>query len=281
MTYLELTTDILAISRQGKEYNKTLMLYSINQAISNIYSRRSMLRTVRLYATGMQPTLYYKQLHCLGGGHIILPLNGRCYSMRISGEGIYEIIDGTKVTKIEFNTGPESQLIRGFIQTGGQILFYGHASFMIFDFSVYSESFTTMLKDIPDGMKNRSFDIRGMYSDFLAFHSPPTDGQGNLIEGAILIDGAIQVPSTYRGEIELTFRTRPPVVQGLDDDELIKIPAEYLHLLALLSAYYYRLDEDEKTAILFKEEFESLFALLDTKAYTTMDLNYKVENGWA
>jgi hypothetical protein len=201
--------------------------------------------------------------------------------MRISGEGIYEITDGTKVTKIEFNTGPESQLIRGFIQKGGQILFYGHASFMIFDFSVYSESFTTTLKEIPDGMKNRSFDIRGMYSDFLAFHSPPTDGQGNLIEGAILIDGTIQVPSTYRGEIELTFCTRPPVVLGEKDDEIIDIPAEYLHLLALLSAYYYRLDEDELTAIRFKEEYESLFALLDTKSYATMDINYKVENGWA
>lgn len=281
MTYLELITDILAVSRQGEDYDKPLMLYSINQAISNIYSRRYMLNTVRLYANGMQPTLYYKQLHCVGGGHIILPLNGSCYSMRISGEGVYEITDGAKVTKIEFNTGPESKLIRGFIREGGQILFYGHVSFMIFDFSVYAKTFTTMLRDIPDGMKNRSFDIRGMYSDFFAFHTPPTDGQGNIIEGATLIDGKIILPATYRGEVELTYRIRPPVVLGKKDDELIEIPAEYTHLLALLSAYYYLLVKDAETALIIKAEYESLVALLDGKSYTSMDMQYKVVNGWA
>jgi hypothetical protein len=281
MTYKELTTDILAISRQQDVSSKSLILYSINQAISDIYSRRSILRTVRLFATGLQPTLYYKQLHCVGGSHITLPLNGRCYSMRISGEGLYEITDGAKVTRIEFDTGPESRLVRGFIQTGGQIVFYGHASFMIFDFSVYSESFSTMMKDIPDGIKRVVFDIRSLYSDFLAFHCPPKDGHGNIIEGARLFDGCLQVPSDYRGEIELTYRIRPPIVTGQNDDDLIDIPLEYHHLLALLSAYYYRIDEDEKTAILLKEEYERLFNLLDRESYEAMDVGYSVANRWA
>ena len=281
MTYIDILNEILALSRQGMEFKKPLMIYSINQAISNIYSRRNVLRTVRLYATGLVPSLYHKQLHCKGGGHIILPLKGRCYSMRISGEGVYEITDGTKITKIEFNTGPESQLIRGFIHDGGQILFYGHASFMIFDFSVYEESFGNMLKDIPDGMKNVNFNVRILYSDFLAFHTPPTDGQGNVIKGAKLFDGTLQVPATYRGEIELTYRTRPPVVYGGSEEEIIEMPPEYYHLVALLAAYYYRLDEDEATALHFKEEYESLFALMESQTYETMDNEYKVENGWA
>lgn len=281
MTYTDILSEILALSRQGEEYKKPLMIYSINQAISNIYSRRNVLRTVRLYATGLVPTLYRKQIHCKGGGHIILPLKGKSYSMRISGEGVYEITDGTKITKIEFNTGPESQLIRGFIQKGGQILFYGHASFMIFDFSVYGESFGNMLKDIPDGMKNVNFDIRGLYSDFLSFHIPPTDGQGNIIKGARMFDGTLQLPATYRGEIELTFRTRPPVVIGNDEKEIIDIPPEYSHLVSLLAAYYYRLDEDEITALHFKAEYENLLALMERQTYETMDNEYKVENGWA
>lgn len=281
MTYIDILNEILALSRQDMEFKKPLMIYSINQAISNIYSRRNVLRTVRLYATGLVPSLYYKQLYCKGGGHIILPLKGRCYSMRISGEGVYEITDGTKITKIEFNTGPESQLIRGFIQKGGQILFYGHASFIIFDFSVYEESFGNMLKDIPDGMKNVNFDIRGLYNDFLSFYTPPTDGQGNIIKGARMFDGTLQVPTDYRGEIELTYRTRPPTVRGDDDEEVIEMPSEYYHLVALLAAYYYRLDEDEATALHFKEEYENLLALMDRQTYETMDNEYKVENGWA
>ena len=59
------------------------------------------------------------------------------------------------------------------------------------------------------------------------------------------------------------------------------MPPEYYHLVALLAAYYYRLDEDEATALHFKEEYERLFALMESQTYETMDNEYKVENGWA
>ena len=96
-----------------------------------------------------------------------------------------------------------------------------------------------------------------------------------------MFDGMLQVPADYRGEIELTYRTRPPVVRGDDDEEIIEMPSEYYHLVALLAAYHYRLDEDEATALHFKEEYENLFKLMESQTYETMDNEYKVENGWA
>ena len=98
MTYQELTRDVLSLCRKSAVGSKRLMAGSANRALRDLYSRRRILRTVRLYAAGLTPALYYKQLYCQSGNTIRVPLQGKAYSMRLLGEGIYRIVDGGKTT---------------------------------------------------------------------------------------------------------------------------------------------------------------------------------------
>ena len=285
MTYDELSNEVLTLLGEG-EVAKPLMVCSINHALRDIHTRKSIIRTVMLYASGLMPTYYRKQLYCQGGSEIIIPLVGKAYSMRISGEGMYKITDGGKTTIIEFKTGTESRVVRGFIERGGELKLYGYASFMVFDLSIYGEVFSTRLEDLPDGGAYVSFDIRGLHDDFLSFVSPARDGYGKEIEGCYLSDGRLYVPKDYRGEIQLDYRIAPTAVQGIEGSgetpsEEIIIPGEYQQPLILLSAYYYVFPKNAPLAERLMLQYERMMEMLDGRCYDKIDVSYDLKVRWA
>lgn len=256
-----------------------IVLYATRRALRRLYSRREIIRTIRLCATGQQPAVYYKDIHCANGTTITLPLKGRAYSMRIYGEGIYQINDGTSQKIVHFNTGMEAQLVRGFIRNGGTIVFHGGTAFMVLDFSLYNEIYSTMGDFSPYCDSRVKFDIREIFGDFMSFIRPPTDGYGNVIEGALLYDGKLDIPSTFRGEVLLTYRTLPPTVTE-DMDAVIAIPEEYSHLIPILAASYVWMEVDSEVASYYKRLFDDMLEESSANSYRQMDYTYGKGNGW-
>lgn len=300
MTYQELTRDVLSLCRKSAVGSKRLMAGSANRALRDLYSRRKILRTVRLYAAGLTPALYYKQLYCQSGNTIRVPLQGKAYSMRLLGEGIYRIVDGGKTSITQFNTAGEAKLVRGRIESGGDIYFYGESSFLVFDMSVFTETLSGMLDNLPEGGQNQIFDIRALFGDFYSFLGPARDGDGRNIKGCRLYDGKLELPLDFRGEVNLTYRVLPPeVVIAYDEFDVLEaeegeefekedlsaieidIPGEYCHLVALLTAYYYLYDEKPIMAEALRAEYERMMSELERRGYEEIDSAYHLEIGWA
>jgi hypothetical protein len=307
MTYKELTRDVISLCRDMEIKSRRLMVNSVNSALREIYARRRIIRKVKLYAFGLTPSLYRKQIFCKGGSSVRIPLSGAAYSMRLCGEGIYRIEDGDKTEIVQFNTDGGIKLVRGLIKNGGSIYFYGNASFMVFDMSVYDDLVSNLLTDLPETRQNQIFDIRRSHGDFLSFIEPPRDIDGRIIPGYRLYDGKLEIPISYRGEINLSYRALPPKVVITTDEYIeaeerekaesegkpyippeedldlieVDIPEEYTHALALLSAYYYKVAENSATAQGFKADYERVLKGLDECGYEELDSSYHLEIGWA
>ena len=293
MTYKDLYSDVISLRQEDSVRSHSRMVSSLNRALRDLFSRRRILKTVRLYARGLTPSLYYKQINFISGDHIIVPLQGMAYSMRLFGEGNYMIRDGEKTNVVQFDTGGETRLVQGMIKTGGELHFYGHTSFMVFDMSVFSEIFSASAMKIPEGGQSQVFDIRALQGDFASFVGMAKDGSGRDIKGCRLYDGRVDLPSDFRGEVFLTYRSLPDTVVVKTEGELreeeidlrdnteINIPREYEHPVALLVAYYYTLKEDSALALHFKEEYERLMGHLEAGAYQEIDPTYHLESGWA
>ena len=307
MTYKDLTRDVISLCRQSEIGSRRLMVNSVNRALRDLYTRRRIIGKMKLYAFGLTPSLYRKQIYVKGGSSVKLPLVGKAYSMRLCGEGVYRIEDGTKTEIVQFNTDGETKQVRGLINSGGSIYFYGNASFLVFDMAVYSEIFSNLLTSLPEGGQSQIFNIRLAKSDFLSFVGPPTDGDGRIISGYRLYDGRLELPASYRGEVNLSYLALPPTVV-IENDEfteaeqrqaaeekgesyqppeedldliLVDIPEEYTHAVALLAAYYYLNGENPTLAESFKAEYERTLTALSKCGYGELDSSYHLEIGWA
>ena len=268
----------------GADIDKNLLISSANRALRELYNHRTITKTVKFSARGLVPTIYYDEIVCKNGNPISLSAVGKCYSFRLCGKGYYSINDGSETIVKQFDTGPESELVRGFITFGGTIKFWGSFSFSIYDFSVYDERLSPDITDIPDCVSTTEYDIRKIYGDFMAFVSPATDKNGKVIDGCTLHDGRLKISSRYRGEIHLTYRRLPQTIVSANPgstEKDIDIPSEYLYLFPLLVASYVWLDNDEKKANYYKSRYDECLKLIDSSYYDELDTAYIDTNGWA
>lgn len=280
MTLTELQNEVIALGFDGEIGSENIFITAVNRALRDIYLQRNILRTVTIYAAGRTPSYYRKEINVKGGGGITLPLNGKAYSMRLCGMGNYRVLDGEDEELYQFDTGYESRLVQGFVTFGGSIRFYGTVSFSIYDFSVYDEIYSIRAKDVPDGSAIKSFDLRSLYSDFLSFVGPATDASGNIIESCKLIDGHVEIPSSFKGELRISYRRLPETVTaGYEED--IDIPREYDKLLPLLVSFYVWLDVDASKANRYMDQYKELLEVMTRGSYDKIDFNYINTNGWA
>ena len=280
MTLDELMLEVSSLSFGLAEKSDVLLLASANRALRDIYNRRTITKSVRLYTHGQRPILYRKRVDFPGGAKKSLPLYGKAFSMRLCGKGFYRILDGASQIVETFETGNESLLLRGFITKGGEIELWGSFSFTVYDFSLYEEIYSQQVKDIPMGDETVTLDIRRIYGDFMSFISPPTDSDGNEIEGARLVDGKILLNRDYTGEILLTYRRLPnPIVGNSSAD--IDLPDELIHLLPPLTVSYCLLHADFDKSVYYKEMYEEMMSQINSLTYEKINTHYKDVNGWA
>ena len=280
MTFEELKLEVSSLSFGLIEESGNLLLSSANLALRDIYNRRTITKSVRLYTHGQRPIYYRKRVDFPKGVKKSLPLFGKAFSLRLCGNGFYRILDGTSQIVETFDTGDESLLLRGFITKGGSIEFWGSFSFTVYDFSLYEEIYSREVKDIPMGDETVVLDIRKIYSDFMSFISAPTDASGNEIKGARLIDGKILLDRSYGGEIILTYRRLPAEITA-DVKTTIDLPEELCHLLPLLTLSYCLLDSDFDKAMYYKERYEELMSRCISLGYEKLDTQYRDVTGWA
>ena len=279
MTLDQLKAEVVSLGFDTTTNIDSHIVAAANRALRHLYNQRSITRTARLFARGPAIAYYAKEAHSSNGKEFTLPAPGIAYSMRVCGSGYYCVVDGTTNEVSRFETGPESQLIRGFLTWGGNIRFWGGLSFSVYDYTVYSEIFSPYQKDIPSGGRTVAFDLREIYGDFFSFLSPAIDTLGEPIPNCLLHDGRIEVDSKYRGEIIITYRRLPTPIE--EKTEIIDIPEEYTHLFPLLVASYVWLDTDSSKAKYYKERYDEMIGLVKSESYQSIDTGYQIKDGWA
>ena len=286
MTFEEFSKVFHGIGNGDHLVDNETLTYILNGALRELYARMPITKTVNFNLRGHKPCTYYKEIICKSDQSITIPIQGMAYSFRVMGKGNYIVKDSVTTDAYQFDTGKESQLVRGFMNDAGTIRFWGGFTFVIYDLSIYDEIYSPEVESIPDGSPITVLNIREMYGDFLAFTSPPTDRFGKEIEGCRLYDGRFEISSDYSGEVYLTYRRLPKLITYVEDNddvtlaENIDVSEEYLQPLLYLTWYHLWYNMDDMRSKIYKERFESLAKdILDGKR--TVDTEYINENGWA
>ena len=256
------------------------MLNACNRALRFFYNNVKITKTARLVAHGVRPVTHYKMISCKGGDEITLPVNGVAYSMRVHGTGRILVSDSTSSNVERFDSPIESKVIKGFLPLGGTITLWSSFSFTVYDFSVYDRLFSEKKEDIPDYGPTVVMDLREILTDFMSFISPPIDRDGVPLENCRMQNGRLEIDSAYKGEIMLTYRRMPAEIGG-EEDDIIDVPDEYLHIFPLLVAHYFLLRIDDTMAKYYKSLYDKSMELVAKDSYSEMDYRYPVRNGWA
>ena len=286
MTFEEFITELHGIGNGDVISSNATLTHALNGALRELYSRMPITKTVRFSLRGHNPCAYYKEIICKSNQSITIPVNGMAYSFRVMGQGNYIVKDSIATIAYQFDTGNESQLMRGYMNDAGTIRFWGGFTFVIYDLSIYDEIYSPEVEAFPDGSPITILDMRELYGDFLAFISPPTDRFGKTLECCRLHDGRIEIDSSFSGEIHLTYRRLPKLItylsetEGITLAETVDVSDEYLQLLLYLTWYHYWYNQDDVRAKIYKDRFESMVKDI-TDSQRIVDNIYVNENGWA
>ena len=262
------------------------MISTINLALREFYLSHAVTKTASFNVSDRRPAVSYKNMICRSGETLIIPISGIAYSMRVSGKGDYVLQYGNKTEALQFDTGNEIKVIKGFFSGNGTVRFFSDFSFIVHDLSIYDQLFGREVSSIPDGSPITEIDLREAYPDFLALIAPLTDSQGRIIEDCRVQDGRITLSSSFCGEVFITYRRLPNTINyyydidEINESDTVDISEEYAIPLILLIWYCYWYHTDETKAKIYKERYDAVMADLASARFS-LDRKYIIEDGWS
>ena len=277
MTYNELRAEILALGFEGETENEERLLFAAQRALNLIFTERPLYKTLEIYQNPKFPSTSIPNFVHKGNEARIFPTSSRAYSLMTHGKGTLKIRDAKGEEIIDFEGDTE---LRGFLHGDGEMEFIGDFIYTVTDFSLYDDLYGDEITDIPSPKNMTEYDLKRHAPDYLSAISAPKAKDERIIRKAS-VDGAVmKIPSSYVGYICLDYKSRAPRLSG-DGEEEVCFPEGCEHLIPLLSAAYFWLDDDSEKA----EYYMSLYreALVSVKLYTRSqsDNTYTVTNGWA
>ncbi len=279
MTLNDLREELSVLGFEREIDTDLSLVTAIRRALSTIYTERAVYNSISIEHQPIMPTLVCKNFVHNPNESEVFSINGAAYSFTISGKGGYKIQQGAVLTEHFFDS--LSALQRGFISSKATITFFGALSFKVFNLAIFSENeFDDENKLFAYG-EPFEYKLSKLKNDFHSFTSLPTDKNGNEINGVLLSGDSLFIPWEYRGKINLTYKVTPPRLSIDDPDSELFVPKEIEHLIPLLAASYYWLDDSpDKAEYYYKIYRESMTAI---KRHDTRRLGggYKNVTGWA
>ncbi len=279
MTLRELQTEVSALGFDSTVECDAPFLAAANRALRLIYDERCVSGEVRILAV-CPPVLKHIDSYVHMSGTIdALPISGRAYSMYVTGAG--QITVTTDVCTHTRSFDGKEILIKGFINGVGTMTFSG-GGFTVTSLNVYGEIFGTDMEDIPDSSELHFYDVRDRVDNFVSFLSPARNSEGKIIKNATLSDGKLIIHGEYNGEIHLTYRRSPERISDALDRE-IDVPRELMAHLAILTAAFLWLDDDEEKARYYMELYREFTEKRAIPRELTVSKagEYVNANGWA
>ena len=278
MKYSDLCTEVAALGFETEVEADGALLHAAERAMRMIYTERPVYGVTEIYKPPVTPTQKISDLFHRGGTVDTLPFDARSFTFRASGTGECRITDGAGERTLSFSG--DGVLVRGFVYGEGRMELLGEYSYAIYGLAFYDTLFGPSEEDIPTPDELVEYDAKRYTGPILSFTSPPKDGYGNPIEGALAFAGRIRIPNTYTGRVRLEYKKAPPKIDTNPDTELM-LPDGCEHLLPLLTAAYVWLDDDSDKAQYYMALYREAMTAVKLYDRTMADTGYRSVNGWA
>ena len=200
---------------------------------------------------------------------ISVPTSARAYSFYVSGNAKVRISQKSGEILREFNS--QNAKVRGFIDEGANIEFFGDFRYTVYDLATFDTIDSDREEDIPFYESNAVYDLSKRVSDFHSAIELPEDRNGKKIENSSVCNTILVLPYLYSGQINLKYRASAPIVSPDESESEIDIPKEIEHLVPLLAAAYVWLDDDSDKAQYYMSLYREQMAAV--KLYSTHCLN--------
>ena len=277
MTLNEIRDDVAALGFESEVTLDGAFAAAVRRALSTLYTERGSHAQLRLYQNMPKPSVYVERLEHSGGSTERIGLPCKSYAFEVFGSGRYTIADADGV-RTDFFEGTRN-LISGRCATDAEIIFEGEFRYTVCHLSGYPEIFTN--DAIPLFSTVQEYDLYELADGILSLFGTPKDGMGNDIKGASICSGILKVPYAYVGEINVTYRKKPPLVYTDTPDAELGIDPECSHLVALLTAAYIWLDDDPDKAQYYMSLYRDGMAAVKMYGGGCADSDYKDVTGWA
>ena len=280
MTLAELKRETLALGFETEFLDANTFIPAVNRSLRNIYNDLSITDTVKLYAEPIVPLTIVDKIRHFGKSTETYPLIGRAWSFEVSGVGSFIIRDGALTRTVNFNTTGE--VLRGFLEVGGDITFTGDYSYTVLCLATFEEVTSGEVCDIPAVSKYREFDLRRLRPDFLSFSSYPRNSEGVEITEARMSNGILSLPLSFEGALSVEYKRSPRLVDLDTEDECeLDLTHGAEALLPLLVASYVWLSDDAERAQHYRILYDSGIRTLLSDLRLEITAEYVKSNGWA
>ena len=277
MTLNEIRDDVAALGFESEIALDGAFAAAVRRALSTLYTERGSHAQLRLYQNMPKPAVYVEQLEHSGGGTENIGLPCQSYAFEVFGSGRYTIVDADGV-RTDFFEGTRN-LISGRCAADAEIIFEGEFRYTVRHLSGFREIFSD--GSIPLYSTVQEYDLYAFSDDILSVFGTAKDSAGRDIAGASICSGILKLPYSYVGEMNVTYRKRPPLVYTDTPDAELGIDPECSHLVALLTAAYIWLDDDPDKAQYYMSLYRDGMAAVKMYGGGCADSGYKDVTGWA
>lgn len=246
MTLNDLKYELSALGFEREIAIDKALVISVRRAISTIYTERGVYDSFAIEHRPAIPTLISSSFTHLPTKTEIFNLKGRAVSFSVSGSGFFSIEENGVRTEHEFSSA--LYLWRFFISGEATITFFGDYSYEVINLSVFENIRSDSKEELFAYGEPFEYDMYSLRGDFHSFVSLPTDEYGREISGAVLRSGTMIIPWGYRGRINVVYKAAAPEISEDAPTKEIPIPKEIEHLVPLLSAAYYWIDDAPEKA---------------------------------
>lgn len=271
-------TDVLHLGFESYIENEEALVYAANRALSLIYIDRPVSDVAKITFSGPRVTMTEEFIEHGSGETVSVPIKGKCFSFRSTGNGVCVIKDQRGSTTVPLVM--PGQLTKQFIYGDATLTFSGDYYFTVSNLAVFADTLSNNQSDIPEYNPYVEIPPEDYCQGFRAFASAPVDAGGNTVESIKLEDGRLRAPFDYRGEVYLTYYRAPTPITGYDYEARIDVSDECAPLLPMLTASFLWLDDDAGKAQYYMSLYRDLAANIKRYSTRKIDTAYGV-NGWA
>lgn len=275
MTLNDIKREICSLGFERQIASDDTLLFAVRRALMCAYTERGVYGTVSLHQHLCRPDFV-----CLDLLYSDTPLSysfdkGAYYAV-VSGEGQMVVEDGSGTEVIPFSS-PEARMT-GVRHTPFTVTFRGDYCYTVSTLLHFPT--TSARVDSYATAPSKEYELREAVPDFLGAAAVPTDSHGRPIEGCAVVSGTLSLPSDYVGEVRIRYRKAPPEISLGNADRELGIEPELEHLIPLLAAAYYWLDDDGQKAQQYMTQYRNMMSALKLYSAQIVDDGYRDVTGW-
>ncbi len=277
MTLNTLRSDVAALGFEQEIDDEPLFLSAVNRALDMICADRPLAEKLKLHVSSPEISYFNELLEHHSGEETVISIEGRSVIFRSYGAGKCVIRDSSGAALYTLKN--DNQLTRAFITGQATLTFSGDHYYTVSDLTVYKDTLSDNVTDIPEYYAEHVTDMKDISSCFKHFSSMPCDKNGRIIESARLEGTCLVLPRDHVGDVYIEYYRSPTHVTAEDGEADVDVSPECSHLLALLSASFMWLDDDTQKAQYYMSLYQSGMAELKRHG-PAFAAGYTV-NGWA